>query len=155
MFLNKVTHFSPLKNLMHFLLVPIYIKDGSGRRTETTLGVSKIKEFNTCIRYLQNSWRGWSVYKSEPPLAFHSTSAVVVQSQEAVHRTGNHRKPLPITAALQPRPEEAMEAAVLIHPCTPHHCQRKRSPPPFYLPNFVGRISGANDSQSLLAVGSE
>lgn len=47
MSLNKVVHFSPFKNFMHLMLVPIYIKYESVKRTETMLGISKTEEFNT------------------------------------------------------------------------------------------------------------
>lgn len=36
--------FFPIKTCTHLLLVPIYIKDGSVRRTETMLGISTTQE---------------------------------------------------------------------------------------------------------------
>ena len=52
---------------MHLMLVPIYIKYSSVRRTEIMLGISKREEFNRGNRSFQNNRKGQSVHKSEPP----------------------------------------------------------------------------------------
>lgn len=143
---------------MHLILVSIYIKDGSVRRTEAMLGISKTRGLIRGIRYFQSNCRGWSVHKSEPPLAFHSASAALVPTRDTIHRTGTRRKPPPITAALQSydsRQEAAMEANVLPHPRTPTPLPEEESPPSSTFQTSWEGSLGLSESQSPLAVGSE